>query len=207
MCSWLCCPRPPGELLLPPSAVGQAGPGSRPWGPPLAEAVPVTCRGSASFPSSLFGLGFKAGGKPPGFGLLRLPQLRLKSFSSSVSKTRSLIPACKDFTFNFLLFSPSPLGSMHFPFGSQTEPRRGGWFGGSLVSKDGAEEVFGLWRSVWADGGRTPTATNPPVLVFQTPLLDAESSLDYGHSVTQVGGQRKPPAMGVWGGGRGRNMP
>lgn len=37
-------------------------------------------------------------------------------------------------------------------------------------------------------------ATNPLVLVFQTPLLDTESSLDYGHSVTQVGGQRKPTA-------------
>lgn len=37
--------------------------------------------------------------------------------------------------------------------------------------------------------------TQPPApffLVFQTPLLDTESTLDYGHSLTQVGGLGKP---------------
>ena len=47
----------------------------------------------------------------PPLGLHQLPQVFLKSFSSSgklhVSNTMSLIPVCKDFTFNFLLLSPS----------------------------------------------------------------------------------------------------
>lgn len=43
--------------------------------------------------------------------------------------------------------------------------------------------------ALWGEGGTAepPQPPTPSLLVFQTPLLDSESSLDYGHSITQVG--------------------
>lgn len=48
-----------------------------------------------------------------------------------------------------------------------------------------------LWAP-WGEGGTAepPQPPTPSPLVFQTPLLDSESSLDYGHSITQVRGQK-----------------
>lgn len=78
----LCSPHPL-QLLLPIACPGTAWPrlpslvssaSSSSASPRLSGAVPVTRRSLGSFPSSLFGPGFKAGGKTLGFGHRSLPR-------------------------------------------------------------------------------------------------------------------------------------